>query len=390
MVPKRRLAEREDEVLRTRAAPAIVLPFPGRDEGAKTVALKEPDEGTTGKLPAVPLHGDRPTLFPPILREWIWAMLIVSLAVHAAIFIVFHLRFEDDLERAAGAAALASAGTASVEVEIIPMAALPSASSPADATEEEAAEPTLVTPQPEPEREITRAAIEKMIPLPDPAPVELPPLAEAAAEPPIADESKAEISAENDASQVALPEEETAPPAPVATAEAPEAPAATATFEEAPPLPIARRPPPKPEQTKPVERREAKQAARSSPSRAASPSQAAGASSLGRAGANGIADAGGQATVSSYQAQVLAHLARHRVYPPEARSRGATGVARVQFVLGRDGRVLSAKLVGGSGERILDDAAVAMVQRASPFPAFPPSLTQARMNFGAPIRFDLR
>ncbi|MCC6948984.1 MAG: TonB family protein [Bradyrhizobiaceae bacterium] len=376
-MPKGLLVGREDKQLRTRAVSAIVLAFPARDGDATSAASDKRSE-SAAKLPAIPSRGDRPTLIAPALREWLRTALIVSLAVHAVIFAAFQLRFEDDLERAAGAAALASNGSATIEIEIVSTAALPSAPSPSDASENEAAKPTPVTPQPEaapePEREIARAELEKMIPLPEPTPV-LPPLSASAA---------------NEASQVALPEEESTPPLPVATANAPEAPAAEAIVEESPPLPIARRPPPEPEPRKPVERREEKQTARASPSTAASPSQAAGANSAGHAGAGGLADAGGRAAVSSYQAQVLAHLARYRVYPPEARSRGVTGVARVQFVLARDGRVLSVRLVGGSGERILDDAGVAMVRRASPFPAFPPALTQASMNFGAPIRFDLR
>jgi protein TonB len=65
-------------------------------------------------------------------------------------------------------------------------------------------------------------------------------------------------------------------------------------------------------------------------------------------------------------------------------------MARVQFALGRDGRVMSVLLIGGSGERILDEAALDMVRRASPFPSFPTGLAQSRMDFAAPIRFDLR
>jgi protein TonB len=38
----------------------------------------------------------------------------------------------------------------------------------------------------------------------------------------------------------------------------------------------------------------------------------------------------------------------------------------------------------------LDQAALAMVQRASPFPPFPPGFARARLDFTAPIRFDLR
>jgi protein TonB len=87
---------------------------------------------------------------------------------------------------------------------------------------------------------------------------------------------------------------------------------------------------------------------------------------------------------------VLAHLSRHRVYPLEASSRGITGVATVRFALASDGRVLSSALARTSGAGVLDEAAVAMVRRASPFPPIPPGLGRARMDFAAPIRFDLR
>jgi protein TonB len=128
----------------------------------------------------------------------------------------------------------------------------------------------------------------------------------------------------------------------------------------------------------------------STPSRAASPSRAAASGATGSSGGGGNADTGGRAAISSYQAQVLAHLSRHRVYPPEAQRAGLTGVARVTFSLARDGRVLSASLAGRSGEEILDQAALDMVRRAAPFPPFPAGISQSRLAFGAPIRFDLR
>ncbi|MEX0591578.1 MAG: energy transducer TonB, partial [Xanthobacteraceae bacterium] len=218
---------------------------------------------------------------------------------------------------------------------------------------------------PEPEQQIAKIE-ELMPPPPEPAPIVLPTREQAA--------------------RLALPEEATALPRPVETAKAPESPPATVVIEERAPQPPVREPNREEQKREP----EKKQTARSSPSAAANPKRAAAANSTGSVGAGGVADTGGRAAISSYQAQVLAHLSRHRVYPPEARSRGATGVARVQFALGRDGRVTSASLVGGSGERVLDEAALDMVRRASPFPPFPSGLTQSRMDFAAPIRFDLR
>jgi protein TonB len=122
----------------------------------------------------------------------------------------------------------------------------------------------------------------------------------------------------------------------------------------------------------------------------ASRSPAAVSSLAGRAGAGGAAETGGRATVSSYEARVLAHLSRHRIYPPEAQRDGISGISTVRFALAADGHVISAALARGSGASLLDQAAVDMVHRASPFPPIPPEVGRARMDFAAPIRFDLR
>jgi len=143
---------------------------------------------------------------------------------------------------------------------------------------------------------------------------------------------------------------------------------------------------PQPDQPK----REQQARAQSSKSAAANPSPAAAARAPGRAGAGGHAEAGGTANTSSYQAEVLAHLQRYRVYPTEAKSHGITGTAMVRFALAASGSVISASLGRGSGAAILDEAALSMVRRASPFPPIPPGLGRSHMDFAAPIRFDLR
>lgn len=51
---------------------------------------------------------------------------------------------------------------------------------------------------------------------------------------------------------------------------------------------------------------------------------------------------------------------------------------------------MSAALARGSGAAVLDQAALSMVRRASPFPPFPPGLGRSKMVFAAPVRFDLR
>src|SRR5690606_31699692 len=179
--------------------------------------------------------------------------------------------------------------------------------------------------------------------------------------PPPPEPAPAALPTQQEAAQMALPVEANAPPSPAETAQTPVAPAATAVFEETAPMPLPR---------EPIRGAEKHESSPSTPSRAASPSRSAGANSNGSSGADGAADAGGRAAISSYFARVQAHLSRHRIYPPEARASGASGVARVVFSLGRDGRVLSVSLARGSGHGVLDQAALAMVRRAAPFPPF--------------------
>lgn len=133
-----------------------------------------------------------------------------------------------------------------------------------------------------------------------------------------------------------------------------------------------------------------KETAQASRSAATTPNQAAASRSEGRVGAGGHSEFGGTANISSYQAEVLAHLQRFRIYPLEAKNAGIRGTATVRFSLASSGSVISASLGGSSGSSALDQAAVGMVRRASPFPPIPANLGRSRMDFAAPVRFDLR
>jgi protein TonB len=317
------------------------------------------------------VRGERPTLAPFALRDWLKVALIASIAVHAIVYLVFQLRFEGDVERARGAAAaLLSDGTITIPVEVVAESMLPSAPAPSNASSADASEPVPVPPQ------IDIEKIKELIPPPpEPARVLFP---QAAIEMPEPHEpAPAVLPTREETARLALPEEESAPPLPAETAETPKVPASTMVFEATAPMPVPR---------EPIKQKSAPSTA----SKAASPSRSAASNSTGSSGAGGAADAGGRAAISSYFARVQAHLLRHRVYPPEARASGITGVASVVFSLGRDGSVLSASLARGSGHAVLDQAAVAMVRRAAPFPPIPAEIAVSRLEMGAPVRFDLR
>jgi protein TonB len=110
----------------------------------------------------------------------------------------------------------------------------------------------------------------------------------------------------------------------------------------------------------------------------------------GTAGAGGKStEERGRADSSAYQAKLAAHLRRFRTFPPEARDKGITGTAIVRFTVTSSGSVSAASLAKSSGAGVLDQAAVAMVRRASPFPPIPAGLGSS-LTVNVPVRFDLR
>lgn len=107
-----------------------------------------------------------------------------------------------------------------------------------------------------------------------------------------------------------------------------------------------------------------------------------------RASTGGRAATAGRAEVANHRAQVLAHLQRFKLYPREAQDREIEGRANVAFTLSASGQVTAVSLAGSSGSPILDQATLAMVRRAQPFPAAPAGSGPA--SFTAVIHYDLR
>jgi periplasmic protein TonB len=107
----------------------------------------------------------------------------------------------------------------------------------------------------------------------------------------------------------------------------------------------------------------------------------------GARAASAPAPAHGAAELAAYRNALLAKIWSAARYPEAARKRGATGVATVRFALDGVGAVTLADLAQSSGDRALDDAALAAVRRASPLPPPPAGAPRA---YSAPIRFELR
>lgn len=187
------------------------------------------------------------------------------------------------------------------------------------------------------------------------------------------------------------PEPEPPPPEPVVEPEPeikiPELPklpdAAAVLAPPPPPKPrpkvVERKPPPKKavERRKPINQDKPPAERTSAPTAQAQAAPTAAAPSQGASSASSVSPA-------SWRGSLLAHLNRYKRFPGGA----SPGIVQVSFSIDRSGRVLSARLIRGSGDAALDEEAVAMVRRASPVPAPPAGLGGSTIALAVPVKFS--
>lgn len=276
-------------------------------------------------------------LWPATLRWGLAALVVAGVHGVAGWMLVTWQRAE----------AAAGAPPAAVMIELAPLAVAPEAP-----PQEVAPGPEMVEAQPEPEPPPPE-------PVKEPEPVEPPPEPE----------------------PVALPEPEIKIP------ELPPIPDAAAVLAPPPPPEPPRRPEtvkpkpqPKPrvvERRKPVNRDKPRAEQTTAPSAQANVAPRAAAPAAGASSSPSVSPA-------SWRGTLMAHLNRYKRFPGGA----SPGTVQVAFNIDRSGRVLSARLVRGSGDAALDDEAVAMIRRASPVPAPPAGLGGGTIALAVPIRFS--
>lgn len=101
-------------------------------------------------------------------------------------------------------------------------------------------------------------------------------------------------------------------------------------------------------------------------------------------------DAGETALLSDYIGRVHARINRSKRYPPGAARDGIEGTVTVSFLLDRRGTLLERSIASGSGHVVLDEAALAAVGDASPFPPFPDGLERETLRLRLPINYRRR
>lgn len=103
--------------------------------------------------------------------------------------------------------------------------------------------------------------------------------------------------------------------------------------------------------------------------------------------AAGAKQEGGRATaLSAYRGRLYSHIARKKLSPRSQR----IGTVVVRFTVGRQGELLSSEITKSSGHQILDDAAIASITRAAPFPPMPNEASDGPLVVSVPFKFSVR
>jgi len=93
-----------------------------------------------------------------------------------------------------------------------------------------------------------------------------------------------------------------------------------------------------------------------------------------------------EASARAYNALVFGHMQRFKRYPASAR--GASGTVLVRFELNRAGGVIGSAVTKSSGNAALDQEALDLLRRASPFPPFPATKPGEKDSYIAPVNFS--
>ena len=93
--------------------------------------------------------------------------------------------------------------------------------------------------------------------------------------------------------------------------------------------------------------------------------------------------------LESYSSLLANAIAKYKQYPKIAQMRGWQGTVIVDLEIDNKGAVISVKIKKSSTYEVLDNEALEMIKKASPFPAPPESLRGKNFNVLVPISFKL-
>ena len=97
----------------------------------------------------------------------------------------------------------------------------------------------------------------------------------------------------------------------------------------------------------------------------------------------------GKVNLTNYKGRLVAHLARNKYYPQAARQKNIRGRVLIRFSILSSGRVTAVRIIKSSGHKILDQAALRTIKRASPFPRLPKG-PKKRITITVPMSYKLQ
>lgn len=98
---------------------------------------------------------------------------------------------------------------------------------------------------------------------------------------------------------------------------------------------------------------------------------------------------GSRGRQAEYVAILAGHVNRYKHYPMAARRSRQEGTATLSLIILRDGTVRDYRISKSSGWEALDAAALRMLERAQPLPAFPASMEEEEIPVNIPVSFGL-
>ena len=103
--------------------------------------------------------------------------------------------------------------------------------------------------------------------------------------------------------------------------------------------------------------------------------------------ASGEKQSGGSVTaLSAYRGKLFAHITKRKVNPRTYQ----VGTVVVRFTVGQQGELISSEVAKSSGIKSLDEAAMASVNRAAPFPPMPSEASDGPLVVSVPFKFSVR
>ena len=95
------------------------------------------------------------------------------------------------------------------------------------------------------------------------------------------------------------------------------------------------------------------------------------------------------AATNDYSSLLAAAIAKYKQYPKIAQMRGWQGLIIIELQLNPQGTVIYSQIKKSSGYDVLDQEALEMIKRASPFPQPPEALRSKNFTVLVPISFKL-